>query len=431
VSLIKDFFATRQNNETIGVIAFNASQRDMIFDVIDEESLKDHDFALQVHAEMSRKDNGEDTGLFIKNIESVQGDERDVVIFSIGYAKNANGRLMHNFGWLNQKGGENRLNVAISRAKQKIHIVTSFRPSELMLDDAKNEGPRYLKRYLEYAFAISKSNTRLLADFNTELQKLLDSGEVKRIIDHYKDLNNEIASGAAVEAETFLGKFKESLYINFVKDNRYMYLVKGFGITIYVTIFAIVLGIVIGFTVAVVRACAIQTGRLKVLDWFCRVYLTVIRGTPVVVQLLIIYFVIFGAVDVDKVLVAIIAFGINSGAYVAEIVRSGIMSIDKGQLEAGRSLGLSYNKTMRAVILPQAFKNVLPALGNEFIVLLKETSVSGYIALQDLTKGGDIIRSQTYDAFLPLMAVALIYLAVVMILSWLLGGLEKRLKKNE
>ena len=158
VSLIKDFFATRQNNETIGVIAFNASQRDMIFDVIDEESLKDHDFALQVHAEMSRKDNGEDTGLFIKNIESVQGDERDVVIFSIGYAKNANGRLMHNFGWLNQKGGENRLNVAISRAKQKIHIVTSFRPSELMLDDAKNEGPRYLKRYLEYAFAISNGD---------------------------------------------------------------------------------------------------------------------------------------------------------------------------------------------------------------------------------------------------------------------------------
>ena len=210
-----------------------------------------------------------------------------------------------------------------------------------------------------------------------------------------------------------------------------MYLVKGFGITIYVTIFAIVLGIVIGFAVAVVRACAIQTGRLKVLDWFCRVYLTVIRGTPVVVQLLIIYFVIFGAVDVDKVLVAIIAFGINSGAYVAEIVRSGIMSIDKGQLEAGRCLGLSYNKTMRAVILPQAFKNVLPALGNEFIVLLKETSVSGYIALQDLTKGGDIIRSQTYDAFLPLMAVAIIYLAVVMILNWLLGGLEKRLKKNE
>ena len=130
-------------------------------------------------------------------------------------------------------------------------------------------------------------------------------------------------------------------------------------------------------------------------------------------------------------LVAVVAFGINSGAYVAEIIRSGIMSIDRGQMEAGRSLGLSYWQTMREVILPQAFKNVLPALGNEFIVLLKETSVCGYIALQDLTKGGDIIRSQTYDAFLPLMAVALIYLMLVVCLSWLLKKLELRLKKNE
>ena len=158
VALIKEFFQSRKNNETIGVIAFNASQRDLIYDVIDEESLKDHEFGLQVRAEMSRKDNGEDTGLFIKNIESVQGDERDVVIFSIGYAKNTQGRLMHNFGWLNQKGGENRLNVAISRAKQKIHIVTSFRPAELNLDDAKNEGPRILKKYLEYAFAVSNGD---------------------------------------------------------------------------------------------------------------------------------------------------------------------------------------------------------------------------------------------------------------------------------
>ena len=156
-----------------------------------------------------------------------------------------------------------------------------------------------------------------------------------------------------------------------------------------------------------------------------------IRGTPVVVQLLIIYFVIFSDLDVSKVLVAILAFGINSGAYVAEIIRSGIMSIDRGQMEAGRSLGLSYTKVMVFVILPQAFKNVLPALGNEFIVLLKETSVAGYIALQDLTKGGEIIRSQTYDAFMPLIAVAVIYLVVVILFTKLLGGLEKRLKKNE
>lgn len=158
VSLLKDFFQTRQSNETIGIIAFNASQRDTIYDVIDEESVKDPAFGTTIRAEMARKDNGEDTGLFVKNIESVQGDERDVIVFSIGYAKNANGKLVHNFGWLNQKGGENRLNVAISRAKKKIHIVTSFRPAELMLDDAKNDGPRILKRYLEYAFAISSGN---------------------------------------------------------------------------------------------------------------------------------------------------------------------------------------------------------------------------------------------------------------------------------
>ena len=146
---------------------------------------------------------------------------------------------------------------------------------------------------------------------------------------------------------------------------------------------------------------------------------------------MIIYFVIFGSVDISKVLIAVIAFGLNSGAYVAEIIRSGIMSIDKGQLEAGRSLGLSYPKTMVLIILPQAFKNVLPALGNEFIVLLKETSISGYIALEDLTKGGDIIRGQTYNAFVPLMAVAIIYLIVVVFLSKMLALLEKRLKRNE
>ena len=150
-----------------------------------------------------------------------------------------------------------------------------------------------------------------------------------------------------------------------------------------------------------------------------------------VVQLLIIYFVIFGSVDISKVLVAIVAFGLNSGAYVAEIIRSGIMSVDRGQMEAGRSLGFNFVQTMRYIIMPQAFKNVLPALANEFIVLLKETSVSGYVALQDLTKGGDIIRSRTYDAFMPLIGVALIYLAMVMFFTYLVGILERRLRNSE
>ena len=146
------------------------------------------------------------------------------------------------------------------------------------------------------------------------------------------------------------------------------------------------------------------------MNFLAKVYLTVIRGTPVLVQLLIIYFVVFASVDINKIIVAVMAFGINSGAYVAEIIRSGIMSIDDGQFEAGRSLGFNYTQTMIYIILPQALKNVLPALANEFIVLLKETSVSGYIAIQDLTKGGDIIRSQTYNALFPLLMVAAIYL---------------------
>ena len=225
--------------------------------------------------------------------------------------------------------------------------------------------------------------------------------------------------------------FCDSFYLNFIKDDRWRYLWDGFWTTIGISFAAVLLGVLLGFTVAVIRSTHDKTGKLRLLNWLCKLYLTVIRGTPVVVQLLIIYFVIFGSVNISKILVAIVAFGVNSGAYVAEIIRGGIMSIDKGQFEAGRSLGLSYIQTMIYIILPQAFKNVLPALGNEFIVLLKETSVSGYIALQDLTKGGDIIRSQTYTAFMPLIAVALIYLAVVMLFSWLLGKLDRRLKNNE
>lgn len=228
-----------------------------------------------------------------------------------------------------------------------------------------------------------------------------------------------------------LQTFQERFYDNFIKDDRWKYIWDGLGATLQVTFFAVILGIVIGFLVAIIRSTYDKTGRMKILNFVCNVYLTVIRGTPVVVQLLIIYFVIFGSVDISKVLVAIMAFGINSGAYVAEIFRSGIMSIDNGQFEAGRSLGFSYTQTMRYIIMPQAFKNVLPALGNEFIVLLKETSVSGYIALQDLTKGGDIIRSRTYDAFMPLLAVALIYLVMVMIFTKLVNMLERRLRNSD
>lgn len=226
-------------------------------------------------------------------------------------------------------------------------------------------------------------------------------------------------------------ELKKEFILNFIEDNRWKYIVDGLKITLIVTIFALLIGVLLGFLIAIVRTTHDKTGKLKILNAICKVYLTVIRGTPVVVQLMIIYFIIFGSVDISKVLVAIIAFGINSGAYVAEIFRSGIMSIDNGQFEAGRSLGFNYAQTMMYIIMPQAFKNVLPTLCNEFISLLKETSVSGYIALQDLTKGGDIIRSRTYDAFMPLIAVALIYLAMVMIFTKLVSLLERRLRNSD
>lgn len=225
--------------------------------------------------------------------------------------------------------------------------------------------------------------------------------------------------------------FVEKFHSTFIEGDRWMYLVRGLGTTLLITLFAVILGMVLGFLIAIVRSTHDKTGKLGFLNVLARIYLTIIRGTPVVVQLLIIYFVIFASVNVGKTFVAVLAFGLNSAAYVAEIVRSGIMSIDNGQFEAGASLGMNYPKTMISIILPQAFKNILPALANECIVLLKETSVAGYIALTDLTKGGDIIRSQTYEAFLPLIAVAVIYLVMVMILSSLVSKLERRLAKSD
>lgn len=236
--------------------------------------------------------------------------------------------------------------------------------------------------------------------------------------------------------------FVDRLITNFVEDNRWQLLMQGLLTTLKIAFCAVIIGLLLGFIIAIVRSTSdniikkgqkptLGTSILKFFNAICKLYLTVIRGTPVVVQIMITYFIIFATVDIDKSLAAIIAFGLNSAAYVAEIVRSGIMSIDKGQFEAGRSLGFNYVQTMVYIIMPQALKNVLPALANEFIVLLKETSISGYIGLMDLTKAGDLIRSRTYEAFLPLIAVALIYLVVVLILTKLVSVLERRLRNSE
>ena len=229
--------------------------------------------------------------------------------------------------------------------------------------------------------------------------------------------------------------FKLKFIANFIIDNRWKYFTNGLGTTYVVSFFAVILGVVIGVLIAVVRSSADKLDRpplvVKILNVICKLYLTVIRGTPAMIQLLIMYYIVFGSVDVSKRLVAILTFGINSGAYVAEIIRSGIMSVDQGQFEAGRSLGLTYVQTMWYIIIPQAFKNVLPALGNEFITLLKETSICGYIALTDVTHGANTVRSQTYEPYMPLFAAALIYLVSVSVLSALISRLERRMRVNE
>ena len=241
--------------------------------------------------------------------------------------------------------------------------------------------------------------------------------------------------------QEFFDGIASSFTKTFITDDRWLMLLRGLGTTIEITFFALLLGLLLGFLVAVVRSTyetnlkgkkSRRAGDviMKILNAVCNVYITVIRGTPVVVQLMIMYFIIFSS-SRNGTMAAILSFGINSGAYVAEIVRSGIMSIDKGQFEASRSLGFDYKSTMIHIILPQALKNVLPALANEFIVLLKETSVAGYVALQDLTYIGNLIRSRTYEAFFPLITVAVIYLVIVLILSFFLKRLERRLRSSD
>ena len=239
----------------------------------------------------------------------------------------------------------------------------------------------------------------------------------------------------------FIETLQKSIELNLIKDNRYLYLLDGLKNTLIITLFATIIGVFLGLIIALIRTTSdnIKNNNqlpfvraiIKILDAIAKIYLTVIRGTPVVVQLMILFFVIFTQRDANGVMIAILGFGLNSAAYVAEIFRSGLMSIDVGQMEAGRSLGFDYVHTMIYIIIPQAFKVVLPSLCNEFIVLIKETSIAGYVAVQDLTKGGDIIRSRTYDAWFPLLMVAIIYLLLTCVFSFFVKKLERSLRKNE
>ncbi len=229
-----------------------------------------------------------------------------------------------------------------------------------------------------------------------------------------------------------MGSLSSRLYDALIYKDRWHYITDGLGMTIVITLGALVIGLILGSVAAIIKVAYKNTKKnllLSVLNFIVGIYLTVIRGTPTVVQLMIMYFVIWKSGT--SLEVAIAAFGINSGAYLAEVMRSGIQSVDRGQTEAGRSLGLNFWQTMRKIILPQAFKNVAPAIFNEFITLLKETSVSGYVGIQELTKAGDIIRSLTYDAMPPLLLVALIYLVIVIGLTRILAVIERRMAESD
>ncbi len=224
----------------------------------------------------------------------------------------------------------------------------------------------------------------------------------------------------------------QQIYNTLVANDRWTMFLDGLLVTLMIAGIAVLMGVVIGSFVAIAKVNAARNKRLKWLNVICDIYLTVIRGTPVLVQLLIMYYIVFAAAPIEMApYVAALAFGINSGAYVAEIVRSGIMAVPRGQMEAGRSLGLTNGMTMRTIIFPQAIKNILPALGNEFIVLFKETSIVGYVAVQDLTRAAELVRSRTMDAFVPLIFIALVYLGIVMLITWALRKLEKKLAQSD
>ncbi len=319
------------------------------------------------------------------------------------------------------------------------------------IDPAKNcvkgEDALALSDFLSsesYAVAVAKGNAELLKAVNETIAAAKADGRLDKWIADYTAEADRLKDTSATQTPADDSKpswlastwksMKEDFYLCFLKPAgdgslRGSYLVRGLGVTLEVALFAILLGLFIGFLVAVIRSSHDKYGYFSFLNSVSKAYLTIIRGTPMVVQLLITYYIILRSVD-SKVLIAILAFGINSGAYQAEILRAGIVSIDPGQMEAGRALGLSYWKTMIKIILPQAVRNVLPALGNEFIVLMKDTSIVGYIALIDLAKGGDIIRSQTYSVYLPYLSVAAIYLLLVMTFTWLLGKLERYLRNT-
>lgn len=228
----------------------------------------------------------------------------------------------------------------------------------------------------------------------------------------------------------FLNSIADNFYQSVIYDNRYQFILEGLFHTILIAFFAVIIGIILGLIITIIRDYNAKCGKLKILSKLAKWYVDIIRGTPVILQLMIIYYVIFKSVDINIVIVGIIAFGLNSSAYVSEIIRGGLNSIPKGQIEAGYSLGFQYGSIMKYIVLPQTIKTILPGLGNEFITLLKETSVGAYIGIIELTKASDIIASRTYDYFFPLLIIAIIYLIMTLGLSKLVNNLERKFSND-
>ncbi|MDD2269741.1 MAG: amino acid ABC transporter permease [Eubacteriales bacterium] len=241
------------------------------------------------------------------------------------------------------------------------------------------------------------------------------------------------SQGITVKAANFFTRIYENLVFTLVENGGAKYISTGLLNTLLISAFSLIIGVAVGILVAIVKIGKSNTVIMKIFRFLADFYITVIRGTPVLVQLIIAYYAIFPVIapGTPALVVAMIGFGINSGAYVAEIIRSGILAVDKGQMEAGRSLGLSQAKTMKLIIMPQAIKNILPALGNEFIALIKETSIAGYITIMDLTRAADAIQGKTYDFFTPYLLVSIIYLIIVVVLTKLLSMFERRLRKSD
>ena len=271
-----------------------------------------------------------------------------------------------------------------------------------------------MKKGIKTAPDISNALNKM---YGKVVQRLIDEGKIEEYTIKYSNDN-------------FLKKTNSTLNNTLIQDGRYKYILKGLANTLIMSVFAIIIGILFGLFIAIVRDNYKNNKKGKILNFLCSLYVTIIRGTPVVLQLMIIYYIILKSYEINILTVGIIAFGLNSAAYVSEIIRSGIESIDKGQMEAGRSLGFNYFQTMKYIILPQAIKNILPPLCNEFITLIKETSVAGYIGIMDLTKASDIIASRTYDYFFPLMFIAIIYLVLTLGLSKLVNKLERKLNND-